>query len=206
MIELARRRMMMGGSTKPYDAEVEWIASDGNTVVDTGILPNQSLGIELDCNVVSNSVATWIFGARQSNGVAQYALLDNKNIETQYRYGSSGVLGPALTGVFKLLKEENSPHLYVIRNGVVTNTYSTNAQTFSTPYTLWLFGIHLSNPQIPSNTSKQLRISSGKLRRGGNIIGDYISVRKDGKGYLYDRVTASLLPNVGESMLFGPDK
>lgn len=29
MIELARRRMMMGGSAKPYDAEVEWIQMSG---------------------------------------------------------------------------------------------------------------------------------------------------------------------------------
>lgn len=29
MIELARRRMMMGGSAKPYDAEVEWVELNG---------------------------------------------------------------------------------------------------------------------------------------------------------------------------------
>lgn len=205
MIELARRRMMMGGSTKPYDAEVEWIASDGNTVVDTGILPNQSLGIELDCNVLSLSAGTWIFGARQAFGVAQYAFLDDAN-ETQYRYGSAGVFGPTFTGVFKLLKDEDSPNLYVIRNGVVTNTYSTNAQAFSTPYTLWLFSIHLSNSQTPSNINKQLRVSSCKLRRGGNMIGDYIPVRLDNKGYLYDKVSKTLLNNVGGNMVAGPDK
>lgn len=33
MIELARRRMMMGGSAKPYDAEVEWVELNGRGLI-----------------------------------------------------------------------------------------------------------------------------------------------------------------------------
>ena len=208
MIELARRRMMMGGSAKPYDAEVEWVASDGNTVVDTLIYPNQSLGIVMDCIISGNSDGNaWLFGARQANGVAQYGLLNEPTRQqSQYRFGSLNIVGPDLSGRFQLIKNENSGNLYVIQDGIVY-TYIAGSQTFTTPYTLWLFGMHLSNSQSVYGTiDKYLKIISCQLRRGGNLIGDYISVRKDGKGYLYDKVTALLLPNVGESMLFGPDK
>ena len=207
MIELVRRRMMMGGSAKPYDAEVEWIASDGNTVVDTLIYPNQSLGIELDCICPSTTdVVIWLFGARQENGVAQYGLLNNTSLNvSQYRYGTQNIVGVGHSGRLRIIKNENSANLYVIKDGTVY-TYIANSQTFTAPYTLWLFYIHLSESQTPSNINKDFKVISCQLRRGGNLIGDYISVRKNGKGYLYDRVTASLLPNVGESMLFGPDK
>ena len=208
MNEMIRRRMMMGGSALPYDAEVEWIASDGKTVVDTLIYPNQSLGIVMDCILPDNSEENvWLFGARQANGVAQYGLLiDPTRQQSQYRFGSLGILGPELSGRFQLIKNENSGNLYVVQDGIVY-TYIAGSQTFTTPYTLWLFGIHLSNPpSVYVTINKELKIISCQLRRGGNLIGDYISVRKDGKGYLYDKVTALLLPNVGESMLFGPDK
>lgn len=207
MIELVRRRMMMGGSSKPYDAEVEWIASDGNTVVDTLIYPNQSLGIVMDCICPDNlDTGIWLFGARQANGVNQYALLNNPKIQqSQYRFGSLNILGPGHSGRFQLIKNENSSNLYVIQDGTVY-TYTANSQTFSAPYTLWLFGIHLSNPQTFSGINKDFKVISCQLRRGGNLIGNYIPVRKNGKGYLYDRVTADFLPNVGELMLYGPDK
>lgn len=207
MIELARRRMMMGSSTKPYDAEVEWISSDGNTVVDTLIYPNQSLGIVMDCICPDNpDINIWLFGARQANGVNQYALFNSPNDQkSQYRFGSSNIPGPGLSGRVQLIKNENSSNLYAVQDGTVY-TYPVNSQTFTVPYTLWLFYIHLSNPQTVTNINKNFKVISCQLRRGGNLIGDYIPVRKNGQGYLYDRVTADFLPNVGELMLYGPDK
>lgn len=217
MIELARRRMMMGGSAKPYDAEVEWIASDGATAIDTGIYPSNRLGVHLEMWLPAPDATYghWLFGARTDVNNGNYALLNLQagNNSSSWRCGSivNQATGRRIVQGRIIIDNVINPFALSVRDANGTFTYtSPNVQTFISPRTLWLYTLHLADGQNPqsANNYTDTRIYGGsKLYLDSTtLIGDYIPVRKDGKGYLYDKVTQQLLPNVGANNLtYGPD-
>lgn len=209
MIGQIRRRMMMGGSAKPYDAEVEWVASDGNTVVDTLIAPNTLTNYYL---VFSN----WT----RKRDVIFFEALDFKdNVYNNYREMSVGH-ADAMRSQYATSQHDSWLPTSNIANvkfsitkigfAIIYHNYSTGLDyaTALTPSsyqwedTLKLFGTDVYPTMIMS-----ARLYPSYLTdENGNKIGDYIPVRKNGGGYLYDKISKQLLPNIGPGLSFGPDK
>ena len=80
-------------------------------------------------------------------------------------------------------------------SGSPTNECYIEASTWScsgTPNPIHLFGHCLKNGTHTTNGS-WFRIYSAQFTRGGKIIKDLIPVRKDGVGYMYDKVSGELL-------------
>ena len=47
-----------------------------------------------------------------------------------------------------------------------------------------------------------VRVAAFKMYSGGTLVRDFVPVRKDGVGYLYDQVTETLFGNANESGAF----
>ena len=54
----------------------------------------------------------------------------------------------------------------------------------------------------PTATSSKVRIKAFEVYNGTTLVRDYIPVRKNGVGYLYDKVSETLFGNVASSGSF----
>ena len=62
------------------------------------------------------------------------------------------------------------------------------------------------NKGTPGNTGNA-RIYSAQFTKGDAVVMDLVPVRKDGVGYMYDKVSGQLLGNSGTGdFVIGPDK
>ena len=212
MIELARRRMMMGGSAKPYDAEVEYLDSSGTQWIDTGVYGSNTLVVSMEINVLveyAKSPDAEIIGSVSDrwNGI-------RRGYEFLYATKSSRAFA------WWYEKHESIPcNIYIgnkcsitISNGVfsikdytgVNHTINiAQSGSFTTSTTLPIFATR--NPDM--RFSSQLRVYSVQMKRNGVTILDFIPVRKNGVGYMYDKVSGQLFGNQGEGQfIIGPDK
>lgn len=202
---LKRRRALSSLSIPAYTSRVEYLQSTGTQYIDTGIYGTSNLNFEVCFEFASKSSpgdanSATIFGARQSylsrgfqlstfsSGTIQWSGTLHRNI---------GVTAVNTKYVVKLL----SSSVYV--NGVPKVTVS--SYTFDTPTTLLIFAL-----QEPTEIKELLsgRIYYLKLydRTSGDLIADFIPVRVEQTGYLYDTVTGKLLRNAGTgAFILGPD-
>lgn len=192
--------MSGGGLLKvPYDAEIEYLESTNERNVrqwiDTGFMVKNQYIVE--CRVLLKNVSSsgMIFCAGWNNSF-KYAL----NRITFYYYGNKyGYLTPEF--------EANT--IYNIQFG--NNTIQWNNNTFNIGYT----GDNFTSiePLALLGTYDGNYLSLGryyflKLKdENGQLVLDLIPVRKDGVGYMYDKVSGQLFGNAGTgSFILGPDK
>lgn len=211
MIEQVRRRMMMGGSAKPYDAEVEYLECTGTQYIDTGVYGSNTLVVNMEINILaySSSLDAQIIGS------------------TTNRWGS-GRRGYELCYATKSMRaygwwyEHNNAiefNIYIgnkcsvsINNGVLSikdyqgvnhNINIAQSGGFTTSTTLPIFATR--NPNIMYSSPQ--RVYSVQMTRNGVTILDFIPVRKNGVGYMYDKVSGQLFGNQGTGQfIIGPDK
>lgn len=211
MIELARRRMMMGGSAKPYDAEVEYLESTGTQWIDTGVYGSNTLVVSMEVNVLaySSSSDAQIIGSttnRWGSGRRGYELLYSTRTMAAF-------------GWWYEQQKTISFNIYIgnkcsvtISNGVISIKDYTGVNhdiniaqsgSFTTSTTLPIFATR--NPSI--TLSSPQRVYSVQMKRNGVTILDFIPVRKNGIGYMYDKVSGQLFGNQGTGQfIIGPDK
>jgi hypothetical protein len=96
-------------------------------------------------------------------------------------------------------------------NGITYNKTATNSYDRYQNTTITLFGYHRIissfNVEDMYGLSQNLRIYSSKIYEGDVLVQDLIPVRKDGKGYMYDRVSKKLFSNGGTGeFIIGADK
>lgn len=189
--ELIRRRMM--GSIKPYDAEVEWLSSNGTAFIDTGIVPKDTprvvinlmaltMYIDVDiCGFASNTVPSFIGDFSIYGG--------NKQSFGYYRYYSTTSIGQSLHSSVEYNDWAEWDLGYIIKcNNVILDTLT--KQSFaSNTQTLYLFnGRNIANVNV--------RVGKVKIYDGDELKRDFIPVRVGQVGYMYDKVSGQLFGNV----------
>ena len=209
MIELARRRMMMGGSALPYDAEVEYLDSSGTQWIDTGVYGSNTLVVNMEINVLAySSKDAEIIGSTTDRWGS-----DRRGYELVYATKSSRAFG-----WWHDNHKSINFNIYIgnkcsvnISNGVLSiKDYKgvnhdidiAQSGSFTTSTTLPIFAT-----RNPRRISSPLRIYSVQMKRNGVTILDFIPVRKNGVGYMYDKVSGQLFGNQGKGQfIIGPDK
>lgn len=205
MIELARRRMMMGGSAKPYDAEVEWIQGVPNYMTNCDVEVNNN-GYSIECRVLipPSSAYVDIFEKIKGKGENENMWFltlapDNEfafNVNTTYgRLNVDSSIRNTLVDV------------HVFSNTVLIQWNNTSAsKTVATPAnakdTINIFNVR-------SNRVNGVRMYYFRLQApDGSIIRDMIPVRKGNIGYMYDKVSGRMFGNVHTTgyAIIGPDK
>lgn len=204
MIGQIRRRMMMGGSTKPYDAEVEYLVSTGNQCVKTGIVYNGRDSMEMKASFFLKSSPQDQNSATFAGGRIAY---NNRGFQVGTFGNGTFMYGNTLyhdRGISSAYTDYTITFINgVLRiNGVLKNTIG--LYSYTTPE-IYLF-CNNENGRISENLTG--RIYYYKLYDdAGNYKCDFIPVRKNGIGYMYDKVSGQLFGNQGRGQfIIGPDK
>lgn len=211
MIELARRRMMMGGSVKPYDAEVEWLESTGIQYIDTGIIVSSQISFE-SCMAMTSATPIFSVHGMTLSGNCGFFNVGCYEGATLGAYFSANSRGGAQ------ISYDRDFHTYFISaslQSIDTTTahintgqhigYNTDTQIYDAPLSIYIFARHITF----SSTSIYARVRQkySKIWYNNILIADFIPVRKNGIGYMYDKVSGQLFSNQGTGQfIIGPDK
>lgn len=194
--------LVFGGidpSVLPYDAEVEYLESSGTQWINTGIKPTNTLSFSCTFDNPNNSGAGNgygnVFGSRIASNSNEYQL-------TKFGSGSVSV-GKRNSG-----KRFNTSGIHTVTfDGGTTITVDGTTSTITKASiqenigNIVLFGISqgASTSATQLQAGKIYSCSFGSLR-------DFIPVRKNGVGYMYDRVSGELFGNSGTgSFTYGND-
>ena len=191
-----------GAKALPYDAEVDYLISNGQQYIDLGIVGKSDYDIEAEIGFARYETM-FAFGSRytrQKSALNFLSLTDSRRFD----FGTEQwLIIDTDTGVLKRFTYNHSTRRfeYGDRTGVVSKS------TFSNAYNMVLFG---NNDRGTIARSNGVMIGRFNITDGEKTI-DLISVRKGGKGYMYDRVTCKLYGNAvtGDGFpneCIGPDK
>lgn len=183
----------------PYDMELEYLQADGTQYINTGIINNSSVIIDMKMsasgtNCLHGSEYTYQYRFKwgaDGNGYVYYGYQNNH---------TSGV-------TFQL----DQPCTYYLKQGeqyvkdYQENTILSSSETLSTYSTnpIMLFKCYSGSDWV--NTSGTVRIYRCKIYNNG-VLMDLIPVRKGQIGYLYDKISGQLFANAGTGdFVLGPD-
>lgn len=217
MLSVAKRllygqRIREKSTELPYDAEVEWLEATGTQWIDTGLANAANRLIRVRFQKTSSVSADLVlpFHTYISRGVFVGVRIQNPGIGWVFR-------GACITGMQTLGPADLDWHeaeidttvnqkslwfdgvkKYEVAAGVSTTLTITNK----------LFAYTSSSTAAPT-TFGSGRIAAYTVTdtATGQVIQDLIPVRKNGIGYMYDRVSGNLLGNGGTGdFVLGPDK
>lgn len=180
----------------PYDAEVEYLESDGTQFIDTGIVPDDFTGMKVECEYVFNGMD--VCGLLEnSKGV----LLAVSNFGAAAYWGNYLGITAFSDGVLSL--NYMNARTYIVSPKGGTETSNALGTLSFTPTThIILFGSNLDGTPSP----KAARISAFQVTQANFLILDLIPVRVGSVGYMYDRVSGTLFGNIGTGdFIVGPD-
>ena len=207
-MRLGARTAAWSGKSLPYDAEVEWLESNGEQYVLTNYIPRNvdriiAKYILYQENYNGNSIFRsrmgnwddnpnyWVYLKAQNIGYQIWAFSKYQDLRLGVAYGSVSVCDLNLLNKKIAVYEEGiTPTYKNIRVGVESENQP--------PILLF--------PQEQKNLART-RIMKFESIRNGEKVADIIAVRKDGVGYMYDRVSGQLFGNAGTgAFIIGPDK
>ena len=199
---------MGGGKGLPYDAEIQYIQSTGSQYIDTGFRPDADTSVKMKVLFPQQSAEIALFDAR--NGPAEwttsYGLINftNSSNIVQMRYGGRKTMRAALPCEVEYEIYMDKNELYI--DGVYVNkSTTTTAQT--TPNLVLFAMSRYYNNQIVINAGKPLRVYWCKIYDNGVLVRDFIPVRIEQVGALYDSVTQQIFYKGGSgNFTLGPDK
>lgn len=190
------------GAPLPYDAEVEWLESDGNQYVITPItMKNEDFVLKIGVTLTSNNnfYQGGFFGARTKSNFCvrtepsqgRHPLIVDFGLENTTPYDVT--VGVAFD--VEVRRIDGSINTYV--NGELQSSFSA---TYLNDDYCWLFGIN-RNPPVKAFC----RIANCSYE-SETLSYDVLAVRKDGVGYMYDRVSGQFFGNAGTgAFVIGPD-
>ena len=193
-----------GGGNLPYDAEVEYIESSSTDTayIDTGIAANTIVSA-YGMMMTPASGQRFYFGARVEAW--------SGNLVTAWNSGQSGfrmsygdnLNAKIITGNTTAWTNCGFIGTTVFYNGITESYTQSGTVTSGNAY---LFSINDNGSPISDPTSVPLRIRSFRIETANGIARDFIAVRKDGIGCLYDRISQTFFYNAGTgSFAYGAD-
>lgn len=199
---------------KPYDAEVEYLESTGTQWIDTGVIPDAQGSIIMDAQLMSDRGYQTFWSSRE---VYQYgvrrtvSLIANPNGAGTLRfdYGIEGYSYTMSDAGIRNRREyrQTGNKLYIDNTLKYTVTQSTEFTPGSNVYLLMAISPNNNESYGQPILMADMRVFSVRiLDRDGNEIRDFIPVRKNGIGYLFDKVSGQLFGNQGTgAFLYGSD-
>ena len=199
-----------------YDHQIEYLESTGTNnkgiqYIETGIIPDENTGIYIKVLTKGSNGNNdnYIIGCRNDSNNTRW-VIGRSNIGLYYGYGS--VSGTHLTftnadNYNNLIYESKLNYLndkkWFAKYDICTVEDQIAALSFTPQYNIRLFG---SAGITADYTRAAAAIYFVKISQGSQIIMDLIPVRKDGIGYMYDKISNKLFENVGTgAFILGPD-
>lgn len=197
---------MGGGSSLPYDAEVEYMMVNALNYFMTDYYPNQNTVVECVFKPITNNNNALFCGATETS--KQFELFKwGDTIE--FHYGSSTERPRVEYSLYiedylKGTLGENKGEL-IAPDATLTITFS---QEFNITVPLAVFGLN-RNGAILKYGGYPYPVKSFVIKESGVTLHDYIPVRIGNIGYFFDKVTGQLHATEGGSggsFTPGPDK
>lgn len=208
---MSSRSQILASRARPYDSEVEYIESTGTQWIDTGHVPTGKTRMEIDGSFTELIDSTFMglshnvtsegklcrmwFGITGSGGSHYYSLAAGTvNLTSVSNIGAS-------TSERAFLLQSSSTESYAVA-GYASGLYygSSTSSSPSTDLSLVLFARRTCTdstlvPVIRGFT--KFRMYYGRIIEDGIVVHEYIPVRVENVGALYDCITGKLLFNSG---------
>ncbi len=190
-----------------YYKKIEYLESTGTQYINTNIIPNSKTGIVVKY-LINDIQDRYMVGLRDTTGDTRWC------IGTSFASpGSSGIYygyGPFYDATRPSSTSVNNIHTsflnYFNSKTFIVDSYSyniPNSLSFIPQNNIRLFG---SSGIDGSYSSWIGRIYECKITQDNEIICDFIPVRKNGVGYMYDKISGLLFSNKGTGeFILGPD-
>lgn len=204
-------QIQTGGGTLPYDAEVEYLESNGTQYIDTLYKPNgqtriKAKGRYTHPTMTSSDSMHYLFGVR--DGSTFYDMLWN-----YYRVSSKNYFPTYLhygTDTAEWNNDDRNKDVEVdlsyeggYYNGEKKLTVTGTANQSN--YSLYLFWCNVDGVG-QSNRPPYGRIYYFKIYESGVLLHSFIPVRIGNVGYLYDNVSGKFIGNAGSgNFILGAD-
>lgn len=195
MSEFRRRLMMVGGGEEPIPyQQIEYLEGDGTAYINTDYTAN-SISPIIEANVFKPSTVSansYVFGSDGSGNTRfSVGFLTSNRIELRIgRYRNFAGYG---SGWYKLKIDGVTGEGYINDSLKWTSTTLTFSENPITVFnrSAWTTGMLAG-----------VRISTFKLWNASTLLIDFIPVRIETVGYMYDKVSGNLFGNAAESGAF----
>lgn len=204
--------LVFGGDTPipilPYDAQVEYLQSSGTQYIDTRVVLTKNYNVEADVAFISGTSFSTAIGSIESTYKFSVVLGINNNgyPYTQIGGGGSYAYYTQKTNYFDSIIRHYTLYSSGNRQYISCNGSSVSAAISGTisGLSLYLFARHKDKNSVGNYLIG--KIGSIAITIDNVLMRDFIAVRKDGIGYLYDRVSGELFGNSGTgSFTYGND-
>lgn len=185
----------------PYDAEVEYIRTDGYEYILTGVTPDSTIRVTGSFRWNTIVAQARLFSAND-NGGREYSL---------YRGGSNiSMRGGNTTATAQFFAgSDGTTYTFSFTpvSGTINGTtHSIGGEHPAHNYEFALFGRNNGGTVYYTDYKMLCDFYWLKIEKGGVLVRDFIPVRVGNIGYLYDRVTGQLFGNAGTgAFVVGPD-
>lgn len=202
----------------PYDAEVEYVETDGSQYVDTGVAPGNN-EIDWDMTLAQTNAGSVVaaLGCRNEVGytTSSYAIYFRSNAGAEARIdvannGSARYAGFPSGAACDLSWNSSRRLLAIVRPDFTPVGYIADAKT-ACNYAFALGGINTAGTVA---FGAALKVYSATFSRAGALVRDFVPVRVGQVGYLYDRANPTGGPSgnglygsaTSTPLVAGPDK
>lgn len=190
----------------PYDAQVEYLQGDGTAYIDTLIKAAYNIKVETQIEILTSAVGNSfaIYGARiaanNSSNVLIYLNSSNKSFSWRYGNEEKFLTHNGVTGNFTTSNVSQARTMVI--GGALSGNVSCSSSNFTTNLNIYIFAQNNGGSVASGASTMHLRIKSQKMYSGSTLVRDYIPVRKNSIGYLYDKVSGELFGNAAGSGAF----
>ena len=189
---LNRRRYMGGGSSLPYDAEVEYLEADGTQWLSTGVTAKNGIDVTIDCLYTYSPSKTKVMVGPSDKGGWWAG-------STNGKWGVTAVTANNPSSLVRRIIEVE--YTYTTRIYIDGVFYQQQGRSGTVANPIALFNAY--NSSFQSNA----RLYSAIIKDGDTVVFDAIPVRVGQTGYLYDKISKALIGNSGTGdFILGPDK
>lgn len=175
-----------------YDAQVEYIeTSSDNCNIPIDEYNASTRRFEIDAYIPSTSLDGWLVGSMLADGTKMYAFTPcDENGLSSYKIGSAtSPTSLKLEGRYTFSNMANVSEC-VVTNDTDTITYTSGGTNPTNYLPIYLLGLNEGGGG--RKTIKGIKLYSAKFYKvtssATTLVKDFIPVRKDGRGYLYDKV------------------
>lgn len=206
-MSIFRRRLMMHkGGIPPYDAKIEYLGSDSNAYINTGISGNnyylRITGHFMYTTHVNYGAIYGNYVSDNHNGIR--LILSNVSNKIISNFNTICTT----TGNTNVACTINVKHSFFANwNNIEIDSTTTEVKNKEVG-TINNGNICIFNRSLTNIVKRDigLKIYDFQIRDHGTLVRDYIPVRVGTVGYLYDRVSGELFGNVGAgSFILGQD-
>ena len=193
----------------PYQ-QVEYLQSNGSQYINTGYILKAHDKVEVSVSMQGSGTYNGVFGARkgsyQQNCFAVFGRFgsQNKFIMDRTNNSTSPAYSISADTIYDLVALDNDLKIY--QNGTLLSTLTNNGTLNDCANPCGLFVINTnSSTGFTQDTYGYMKIYAFKITNSNNeVVMDLVPVRNGTTGYMYDKVSQSLMTNKG-TFLYGND-